>query len=118
MTKIHNISVFSPGKKESFLFDTNVLIKIFYPALGARNSAPYIKFYEQLIKQNTSLLLSSIQLSEFVNRCIRFQFDLYKKLTQKSKVSKMIIGIQMITGKVWMLYLKLLKLIFFPILQE
>ena len=88
MTKIHNISVFSPGKKESFLFDTNVLIKIFYPALGAHNSAPYIKFYEQLIKQNTSLLLSSIQLSEFVNRCIRFQFDLYKKTHPEIKSFK------------------------------
>lgn len=59
--------------------DTNVLIKIFYPALGARNSAPYITFYQKILKSNSTLLLSSIQLSEFVNRCIRFQFDLYKE---------------------------------------
>lgn len=59
--------------------DTNILIKIFYPALGARNSAPYITFYQEILKSDSELLLSSIQLSEFVNRCIRFQFNLYKE---------------------------------------
>lgn len=79
MNNIQNISFCTPSQKDTFLLDTNVLIKIFYPTLGARNSAPYIYFYEKILKAKSSLLLSSIQLSEFVNRCIRFQFDLYKE---------------------------------------
>lgn len=79
MNNIHNISTYVPKSEDIFIFDTNVLIKIFYTTLGARNSAPYINFYEKILKSKSKLLLSSIQLSEFVNRCIRFQFDLYKQ---------------------------------------
>lgn len=76
---IKNITSFTPKVDDTFLLDTNVLIKIFYPTLGAHNSAPYIKFYQKIRKAKSKLLISSIQLSEFVNRCIRFQFDLYKE---------------------------------------
>ena len=79
LTNIQNISSFLPKQDNIFLFDTNVLIKIFYPALGAQNSAPYIKMYQDIKKAHATLLISSIQISEFVNRCIRFQFDLYKE---------------------------------------
>ena len=79
MNNIQNISTFSPKKNDIFLLDTNVLIKIFYPALGATNSAPYIKMYQTIIETRATLLVSSIQISEFVNRCIRFQFDIYKE---------------------------------------
>lgn len=79
MNNIQDISSYTPKKNDIFLLDTNVLIKIFYPALGAHNSAPYINFYEKILKSNSKVLLSSVQLSEFVNRCIRFQFDLYRQ---------------------------------------
>ena len=79
MNKIINLSAFTPKKADTFLFDTNVLIKLFYPALGARNCTPYIDLYRSILKTGATLLISSIQISEFVNRCIRFQFDLYKK---------------------------------------
>jgi predicted nucleic acid-binding protein len=79
LSNIKEISTFVPKKDNTFLFDTNVLIKIFYPALGAKNSAPYIKLYQSIRSSKATLLISSIQISEFVNRCIRFQFDLYKK---------------------------------------
>lgn len=82
MTNIQDIAYFAPKENDIFLLDTNVLIKIFYPALGARNSAPYITFYQKIRKANAKLLISSIQLSEFVNRCIRFQFSLYQKSNQ------------------------------------
>lgn len=72
------MSSYTPKKEDLFILDTNVLIKIFYPTLGARNSTPYIQFYQKIRKVGAKLLISSIQLSEFVNRCIRFQFDLYK----------------------------------------
>lgn len=79
MNNIQNIYNYTPKSEDVFIFDTNVLIKIFYNTLGSRNSAPYINFYGKVLKSKFKLLLSSIQLSEFVNRCIRFQFDLYKE---------------------------------------
>ena len=79
MNNIQNIYNYTPKSEDVFIFDTNVLIKIFYNTLGSRNSAPYINFYGKVLKSKSKLLLSSIQLSEFVNRCIRFQFDLYKE---------------------------------------
>lgn len=78
MNNIQNISSYIPKLEDIFIFDTNVLIKIFYTPLGTRNSAPYINFYGKIMKSKSKLLLSSIQISEFVNRCIRFQFDLYR----------------------------------------
>ena len=85
MTNIQDITSFTPKENDIFLLDTNVLIKIFYPALGMRNSAPYITFYQKIRKVNANLLISSIQLSEFVNRCIRFQFNLYQNSHQNIK---------------------------------
>lgn len=79
LNNIQNIASYIPKETDVFLLDTNVLIKIFYPTLGARNSAPYISFYQKILKSKSELLLSSIQLSEFVNRCVRFQFSLYQK---------------------------------------
>lgn len=79
MSNIYSINSYTPSDNESFLLDTNVLIKIFYPTLASRNSAPYIDFFNKIQNRKAPLLISSIQLSEFINRCIRFQFDLYKK---------------------------------------
>lgn len=79
MNNIYNIASFVPEKEHVFVFDTNVLIKLFYPTLGAKNSAPYINLYKSIKESNSTLLISSIQLSEFVNRCIRFQFSLYQE---------------------------------------
>lgn len=79
MNNIQDISTYAPKSEDIFIFDTNVLIKIFYSTLGTHNTVPYINFYGKILKSKSKLLLSSIQLSEFVNRCIRFQFDLYKQ---------------------------------------
>lgn len=80
LNDIHEIASFTPMPDDTFMLDTNVLIKIFYPTLGTRNSAAYINLYQKIRNVNAKLLISSIQLSEFVNRCIRFQFDLYREL--------------------------------------
>lgn len=79
MNNICDITSFKPQKENVFLFDTNVLIKLFYPTLGAKNSAPYINLFKLIKESKATLLISSIQLSEFVNRCIRFQFSLYQE---------------------------------------
>lgn len=78
MNKIENVLNFSPQKEDVFIFDTNILIKVFYPTMSAVNSTPYIKLYEAICSSKSKIFISSIQISEFINRCIRFQFDLYK----------------------------------------
>lgn len=79
-----SLSNFSPSSKDIFLFDTNILIHLFYPTMSTAYMVKYESLYADVLKQKSSLLLPAIQLSEFINRCIRFQFDLYKKINSES----------------------------------
>lgn len=72
-----SISSISPKQEDIFMLDTNILIKILYPAMNDRKIAPYENLYAKLLSAKSKLLISSIQISEFINRCIRFQFALY-----------------------------------------
>ena len=67
-----------PQKEDIFILDTNILIKILYPAMNDIKIAPYENLYAKLLTAKSKLIISSVQISEFINRCIRFQFELYK----------------------------------------
>lgn len=71
------IQHFKPNKQHKFIFDTNVLIKLLYPAMSGGNTLPYEKLYQSIIRANSEIIINSVQISEFVNRCIRFQFSLW-----------------------------------------
>lgn len=73
-----DIRGFRPTNKQTFIMDTNVLIRLLYPVMSERNNAPYEIFYQLILSAGSKLIISSVQVSEFVNRCIRFQFDLWK----------------------------------------
>ena len=74
------LSDFSPRKEDIITFDSNILIKLLYPAMCENASiVAYENLYAEILKANSSLIISSIQISEFVNRCIRFQFALCKE---------------------------------------
>lgn len=79
MSKNKKLSLSSivPQKDDIFMLDTNILIKILYPAMNDKKITPYENLYAKLLSAKSRLLISSIQISEFVNRCIRFQFALY-----------------------------------------
>lgn len=77
--RIQNIQNFKPNKQHRFIMDTNVLIKLLYPAMSRKGTIPYEKLFQSIIKVNAEFIISSIQISEFINRCIRFQFDLWKE---------------------------------------
>lgn len=74
-----DIQIFKPTKQQKFIIDTNVLIKLLYPAMSGKNTIPYEKLYQSIIRANAAIIISSVQISEFVNRCIRFQFNLWKE---------------------------------------
>lgn len=77
--KIIDIGKARPSEEDVYLIDTNILIKILYPVAFDGNIENYEKFYAKIREQHAQLLITSIQLSEFINRCIRFQFQLYKE---------------------------------------
>lgn len=72
------INLYKPQQTDKVLIDTNVLLKLFYPLSFDTKSDEYETLFASLIKAKTHLIISSIQISEFINRCIRIQFNLYK----------------------------------------
>lgn len=73
------LSKYVPTNQDVFLFDTNILIHLFYPVMSSHSDmGSYVRFFQKALNAKSSLILTAIQLSEFINRCIRFQFDLYK----------------------------------------
>lgn len=77
MSSIINIAEYKPQKDDIIILDTNILIMIFYPIMSTRNNAPYIIMYKDIASINAKIYITSIQISEFVNRCIRFQYNLF-----------------------------------------
>lgn len=69
---------FKPKQSDHVLLDTNILLDLFYPLDFESTSNKYETLYDHLIKEKSRLLISSIQVSEFINRCIRIQFRLYQ----------------------------------------
>ena len=74
-----DIHSFKPTKQQKFIMDTNVLLKLLYPAMSEENSKPYENLYKSIIEVQAKFIISSVQISEFINRCIRFQYNLWKK---------------------------------------
>lgn len=74
----YNIKDFHPQKGQLFVMDTNVLIKLLYPLLSSSNTIAYENLYAAIHKKQAKVIISAIQVSEFINRCIRFQFDIWR----------------------------------------
>jgi predicted nucleic acid-binding protein len=74
-----SIHSFIPTKQQKFIMDTNVLIKLLYPAMSEVCSKPYEKLFQSILESKAKFIISSVQISEFINRCIRFQFNLWKE---------------------------------------
>lgn len=79
LNQIIEIDKMSVQNNDKYILDTNVLIKLFYPPMNDHNVKPYIEIYQKIIDNRADIYISSIQISEFVNRCIRFQFKLYQE---------------------------------------
>lgn len=77
--EIVRLEAFTPSSSQKILFDTNILIHLFYPTNFEQVSDQYEKLYEKILTRKSQLLITSVQVSEFINRCIRIQYNLYKK---------------------------------------
>lgn len=69
----------SPSVDDIYIFDTNILLMLFYPMMNDRKNAAYENLYAKIICAKSKIIISSLQISEFINQCIRFQFKLYVK---------------------------------------
>lgn len=78
MSKKISMNRFTPEKTDVIILDTNIIIDLFYPMSFEKNVADTTNLYKRILKSNAKIIMSAIQVSEFVNRCIRFQFDLYR----------------------------------------
>lgn len=74
-----SLSEFIPTTEDVITLDSNILIKILYPTMCDDNIDLYAATYAKILNAKSKLIISSIQISEFINRCIRFQFELFKK---------------------------------------
>ena len=72
------IDSFRPKPTDKVLLDTNILLDLFYPLDFESTSNKYESLFNNKKKKKSHLLISSIQVSEFINRCIRIQFKLYQ----------------------------------------
>lgn len=75
----HSLSSYEPTPQDIFLLDTNLLIHLFYPTMRKSYMKSYETFFAKALTRHSKLILPAIQLSEFINRCIRFQFGLYRE---------------------------------------
>lgn len=69
---------FSPNKSDVILLDTNIIIDLFYPMNVGKDISATASMYGKILKSGAKIIMSAVQISEFVNRCIRFQYALYK----------------------------------------
>ncbi|NLO08872.1 MAG: PIN domain-containing protein [Clostridiales bacterium] len=74
-----SLESYKPRISDSLLIDTNILIRLFYPVDFKGTIEKYEILYEKIREAKSNLLLTSIQVSEFVNRCIRIQYHLFKE---------------------------------------
>lgn len=82
--KIVPFEQYQPISDDIVLLDTNILIRLLYSTDFDNHSTSLETLFQKLLKSKCRLLISSIQISEFINRCIRLQYNIYKETNNLS----------------------------------
>lgn len=77
---------FTPSSTDRILLDTNILIDLFYPLDFEAKGNKLDLLYQKIISKKSKLLISAIQLSEFINKCIRIQYKLYQEKVDDKEI--------------------------------
>ena len=88
--KVISLENYTPEKESKIVIDTNILINIFTPyniMYNKKTQELYSNLWVKLNKAKCNLLISSVQISEFINRCIRIEFELYKKNKNQERLN-------------------------------
>lgn len=76
MSNFMDVTSYPPNKHKIYLIDTNVLIYLFYvPGNYDKNIVKkYGKFYSEIIKNNSKILLPLNLITEFANKIFRIEY--------------------------------------------
>lgn len=77
------ISKYTVGTNEEFFFDTNVWMFLFAPLAGAKQNKQkaYSKLLGGIISRGATIWINSQVVAEYINRCLRMEFEGWKKRT-------------------------------------
>lgn len=79
--KTFDVKCYSAKAGECYMFDTNIWLYINGPVVGYhrdRQSA-YSNLLKDILDKGASIVVTSLILSEYVNRLLRYAFDCWKK---------------------------------------
>lgn len=80
MNNIISIDNYEPNQKDRFLFDTNIWMYLYCPLGNYKKVviSKYDAFLKRAIQKKSSIVLTSLVLSEFFNAYLRLEFNLLK----------------------------------------
>ena len=76
-------SLYKISEDEKVFVDTNILIYLFSPdfvSSNTRHIEQYSKIFDLLLQHNAKLYISSIVISEFINRILRIDYEKNREL--------------------------------------
>ncbi len=73
--------------QDSFFFDTNIWLYIFGPMAGtnATKQSVYSNFYKEVLSRDAKIFISSLVISEYINRVLRIGFSQWKDINHNSQ---------------------------------
>ena len=88
MNKILDITTYQPKADDKFLLDANIWLYLYCPLGNYRQTAiqDYDGFLKKAIGIKASIWISSLVLSEVINRWLRLDFGIYRKLHKKKNM--------------------------------
>lgn len=81
MSKVHNISNYTPSSDDLFFFDNNIWMFLFCPIANYRKDKQkkYSSFFHQVSSTNASIWINALVLSEFCNAWLRIEYNSWRK---------------------------------------
>jgi predicted nucleic acid-binding protein len=83
--EICKIAQYTVRSNEEYFFDTNVWLFIFAPLAGAKKDKQriYSGLLKDIISRGDTIWINSQVVAEYINRCLRMEFDQWKIREQK-----------------------------------
>jgi predicted nucleic acid-binding protein len=84
MSEVIQIDKYTPSTSESFFFDNNVWMFLYYQIAnyGRQKQNKYSQLLERLISLRCLIFINSLLLSEFINTCLRSDFKIWCDLEE------------------------------------
>lgn len=80
MNNISNIAHYQPQSNDRFFFDANIWMYLYCPLGNYNNNIirKYDNFFKQILKNRSTVFISSLVLSEFINTYLKLEFNILK----------------------------------------